>query len=183
MFGNRYNHLLIVLFAVLLAFPFLKTERLVVPLLFLAALIPALASVLKRTLLMGLIVLAVLMYGLLWLGHLAFTEMYQQTLMVTVNSVYAALLVWVIVLLNRDVLGAKSVNLDTIRGGIGIYLLLGFVWAIFYSLCAQLLPNAFSKESIALLYFSFTTLEALAGQIYLTVFIARLVGLQVVQSH
>lgn len=105
----------------------------------------------------------------------------------------------------REILLASAVTLDIVSGGICVYLLIGFVWALFYGIVQTLDPNAFSEPLFAnhvnsyakTIYFSFTTLttlgygdvvpkndialaltnlEAIIGQMYPAVFIAILVG-------
>ncbi len=95
------------------------------------------------------------------------------------------------------------VTADTIRGGIAVYFLLGIFWACLYLLLLHFDPQAiaisnYDGEFSTILYFSFATLttlgygdiapitwqariltifESTIGQIYMTVLIARLVGL------
>ena len=95
------------------------------------------------------------------------------------------------------------ITLDIIRGGIAVYFLLGIFWAVLYHLLQQFDPLAlaisnYDGEFSTILYFSFTTLtttgcgdiaplttqarilaiiESTIGQIYMTVLIARLMGL------
>ena len=95
----------------------------------------------------------------------------------------------------------QEVSGDSIKGGICVYLLIGFLWAMFYVLLDRIDPNAFVAHSeMMYTYFSFTTLttlgygdivptsrfsamltntEAIVGQCYLAIFIARLVGLHI----
>ena len=96
-----------------------------------------------------------------------------------------------------------KVTADIIRGGIAVYFLLGIFWACLYRLLLQFDPQAlaitnYNGEFSTIIYFSFTTLttlgygdivpltwqariltvfESTIGQIYMTVLIARLVGL------
>jgi len=96
-----------------------------------------------------------------------------------------------------------QVTVDTIRGGIAVYFLLGIFWACLYRLLLHFDPQAiaisnYDGEFSTILYFSFATLttlgygdivpiawqarsltilESTIGQIYMTVLIARLVGL------
>ena len=107
---------------------------------------------------------------------------------------------------------ARDVELDTVVGGVCVYLLIGLCFAMIYRLLFDLAPGAFvtgsealegspgdeSSPSIRLLYFSLITLttvgygditphgdlaqmasssEALLGQLYLAIFIARMMGL------
>ena len=99
---------------------------------------------------------------------------------------------------------SQVVTVDTFLGGISIYFLLGYLWACMFILIESFNPQAFTTISrIELLYFSFTTittlgygditpqselamvlatLEAIVGQMYVTIFIARLVGLHIVSQ-
>ncbi len=106
-------------------------------------------------------------------------------------------------LILRDILLSQQITIDTIRGGICVYLLIGFVWALLYGVTASLDSNAFSQPIIEIesygraVYFSFTTLttlgygdiipvsplakmltnlEAIIGQLYPAILIAILVG-------
>lgn len=103
-----------------------------------------------------------------------------------------------------------KINFHRIQGAIAVYLLLGVIWSGFYRLVIHLDPGAFSLPVVAdegtlmskLVYFSFVTLttvgygdiaavhpiarslamlEALTGQLFPAVLIARLVSLEV--SH
>ena len=114
---------------------------------------------------------------------------------------------------------ADRVNVNTLCASLCVYLLLGILWAIGYSLLDILAPSSFSlsfdageegsiirfggKNSVYPLYYSFVTMttlgygditpaspmarmlaaiEAVIGQVYLAVLVARLVGLQISQS-
>ena len=114
----------------------------------------------------------------------------------------------VMVLLKR-IFTVKRITAQTIKGGISVYLMMGYVWSFLYIIIMRFDDNAFSVAFVdeysfyKLLYFSFTTLttlgygdivprnrgtmmlsnlEAIVGQVYLAVFIARLVGLYIVQE-
>ena len=116
------------------------------------------------------------------------------------SSVINALFVGTtIVVLMKNMFRANRVTLDIIIGGISVYLLIGILWALFYETIMIFDGDAISAgETFSILYFSFTTLttlgfgdiaplselariissfEAVSGQLYLAVFIARLVGL------
>jgi hypothetical protein len=95
----------------------------------------------------------------------------------------------------------QRVSQETIKGGICVYLLIGFLWAMLYVLLGKIDPDAFSAHSeMMYTHFSFTTLttlgygdivpttrfsalltntEAIVGQCYLAILIARLVGLHI----
>ncbi len=111
---------------------------------------------------------------------------------------------WAIILLMKSMFRARRVTADTIVGGICVYLLIGLLWALVYILLNNLKSGVISFEGDpSLFYFSFTTLttlgygdivpkgrfvmmlanfEAISGQIFLAVFIARLVGLHTAQQ-
>ncbi len=103
----------------------------------------------------------------------------------------------------------NRVTVDLILGAVCSYLLLGILFAILFKLSDEFLPGAFnlgadaSSRMSTFTYFSFTTLstlgygditpvasgvrqlailEALTGQVYLAVLVARLVGLQTAQG-
>jgi hypothetical protein len=113
---------------------------------------------------------------------------------------------------------ARRVDLDTVIGGICVYLLIGVSFALMYRLLIDLVPDAIvtsglplgevsgdaSALSARLVYFSFITLstvgfgditprdgiaqmlsaaEAVIGQLYLAIFIARLMGLYMASTQ
>ena len=119
---------------------------------------------------------------------------------VTIYSLYLGMAVWLII---KEVFFAAEVTLDTIFGGISIYLLIGYIWSFFYEILEIFSPQAFSQSFLLkqsygkTIYFSFTTLttlgygdivpvkdfalvlttmEAIIGQMYPAIFIATLVG-------
>lgn len=103
-----------------------------------------------------------------------------------------------------------EITADVIIGSICVYLLLGIIWALGYSLLETWVPESFRLPEGAqpltgrvFLYYSFITLstvgygditplsaparslaflEAVTGQIYLAVLIGRLVGIHIAQS-
>ena len=102
------------------------------------------------------------------------------------------------------VLRGQNVSLDKIYGAAGVYLLMGFMWASCFDLLHALQPDAFamqgSQATLAfrdLVHFSFVTLtslgygditpvsdharslaflEVIAGNLYMALLVARLVG-------
>lgn len=109
--------------------------------------------------------------------------------------------------ISRHVFRERSVTVDTIRGAVCVYLLLGFVWTMGYVVIFAYQPSAFpaldpTGESASIFaslqYFSFVTLttlgygditptgliarqvalaEAIVGQLFIAVAIAWLVGM------
>jgi hypothetical protein len=131
----------------------------------------------------------------------------------------AAFLGYAIAVMLRFILASRQITFNTVCAALCIYLLLGVLWALGYSLIDQLDPATFYStmtnetsepmmrigkgHSTAVLYFSFATLttlgygdivpvsqvarmlatlEAITGQLYLAVLVARLVGLHIAAS-
>jgi len=106
-----------------------------------------------------------------------------------------------------EVLKPGRVTGEKISAAICVYLLIGFLWAMLFTLVFVLDPQSFAIEGATLshfIYYSYVTLttlgygdiaplspvgkslayvEAIIGQIYLTVLVARLVGLYIVHQQ
>lgn len=120
-----------------------------------------------------------------------------------IYSVYAVYLGIAILLILRDVVNSQPITADTIRGSICVYLLMGFFWALLYTIIAIFDKQAFSQTAVEAnfyakaIHFSFTTLttlgfgdiipvstlatviansEAVIGQLYPSTLIAILVN-------
>jgi hypothetical protein len=127
-------------------------------------------------------------------------------------------LCYVIGVMFRAIFDSQQVTFNTLCASLCIYLLLGLVWALAYSVVDVLDPAAFTytveaarhpprlrlgRGDTAVLYFSFATLttlgygdivptspisrmlasvEAVTGQLYLAVLVARLVGMHIVNA-
>jgi hypothetical protein len=140
-----------------------------------------------------------------------------QGLLIIRHLFAAAFLSYVISVMLVVIFTSRRVTADTVCASLCIYLLLGVVWAMGYSVIDILDPEAFrftltgpspvirmgSGASTAVLYFSFATLttlgygdivpispmarmlavlEAITGQLFLAVLVARLVGMHIVHS-
>ncbi len=111
------------------------------------------------------------------------------------------------------VLRAKRVDANVLCAGISVYLILGLLWGLAYTLVGQVNPDAFAfthpgraatMSGFTAIYFSFTTLmtvgygditpvadvarmlamlEAMTGTLFVGVMIARLVSLYSASSH
>ncbi|MCZ6878953.1 MAG: potassium channel family protein [Acidobacteria bacterium] len=114
----------------------------------------------------------------------------------------------VALLILSHVLKAERVSKEKIFGALSVYLLLGVIWALWFIIVEFLMPGSFryghgTLTGAEMVYYSFVTLttlgygdivpispsvrtlatlEALTGQLYLTVLVARLVGLQITHS-
>jgi hypothetical protein len=117
---------------------------------------------------------------------------------------------YIIVLILAHIFKQEVVSLETIYGAIVVYILIGLMWAFLYNLTEILHPHSFTlapelaiDPKKTLFYFSFVTLttlgygdispisgpakslvmlEAIVGQMYLAVLIARLVGTHISQG-
>ncbi|MFH1037944.1 MAG: ion channel [PVC group bacterium] len=118
---------------------------------------------------------------------------------------YTLLILSLIFMIIRDLFSGSRVTVNKIFGAIVAYLLLGLLWAFLYCLFEFLEPGTIIRDGGARIasfaeaqYFSFTTLctvgygdivphsdlamvfanlESVAGQLYLAILVARLIGL------
>jgi hypothetical protein len=114
-----------------------------------------------------------------------------------------------IIFMLKKIFSEKRVTGDTIKGSISIYLLIGIWWQIFYTAIWLIQPASFVLhvnriDSPDFFYFSFTTmttlgygdvipktytaktaaiLQAITGQMYLAILVARLVGLHIANRY
>ncbi len=158
----------------------------------------------KSTALVG-ILLAVPKLATLWIeGFISYTPV------AFLDSIFGiAFIGYIIILILRHIFKQKEVTLETIYGAIVVYILIGLLWVFFYKLTEILHPGSFSvaadiaASKKAMYYFSFITLttlgygditpvsdpakslamlEAVVGQMFIAVLIARLVGIHISQS-
>lgn len=156
----------------------------------------------KEFALIALVALAAIVVR--WTGWLSPTSL---TLAIRDEATLVALVLLGTVI-GIKVFGSGTVTLDRIRGAIALYILVGVVWSDAYQLVSIYVPGAFSGVSAhegavdrsTWVYFSFVTLttvgygditpvaraarslanlEALIGQLYPAIVLARLVSLQV----
>ena len=117
-------------------------------------------------------------------------------------------LLLIVALILSHVLRAERVSREKIFGALSVYLIFGVVWGLVFMLEDFLVPGSFRygegvRTGAEMVYFSFVTLttlgygdivpispsaralatlEALTGQLYLTVLVARLVALHITHS-
>jgi hypothetical protein len=209
---NRHNHLLTALIVLFVISPSLEVRDEVirfpvVPLLLLLVLVTALRVELPEKRIWRWIASSVIGLGFgLNLAMYFFPDLPPP--LIRSMRVFSALISVVfysaaVFFLSRRLFRVREVNADTIKAGVGAYLLLGFIWATLYGLLIHFDPHALTVNSGGrpmLVHFSFTTLttlgygdivpatriaavladgEALAGQLYLAIFVARLIGLYI----
>ena len=203
---NKYTQLLITLIANFVLAPFLRGNigELALSLISLYAIIIIVKTFsLKPKLFKFYSGIALLTFFLEIVGRMELYGSWRLAFLLLIQVVYILYLGIAAYLILQDILLSQQITIDTIRGGICVYLLIGFVWALLYGITASLDSNAFSQPIIEIesygraVYFSFTTLttlgygdiipvsplakmltnlEAIIGQLYPAILIAILVG-------
>jgi len=209
----RYLYLFGSIITLMAVQPFLGQHETLLPILFLVIMLCVLWTLdIGRGLFWFLMSLAIFSFGmsvingndLVDLGLKNFQLLNVLNLIAYCIFILSSILIIVTHLFKED-----KVTAHTIRGGIVVYFLMGLFWTFVYSLFVALEPSSIQMtgqfhDISELMYFSFTTLttlgygdvvpiseaarnmailEAALGQIFLTVFIARLVGLYTVQKQ
>ncbi|MFT6220078.1 MAG: hypothetical protein ACJAVG_000788 [Rickettsiales bacterium] len=127
------------------------------------------------------------------------------------TAITALFFAYIIYLMLIDLFAVRNITPNIIFGSICVYLLIAVFWAFIYILIANFIPNSFnfsdnivSREEVSeFLYYSLTTLttlgygdltatssparsisvlEAVVGQIYLAILVARFVGIHISQN-
>lgn len=141
-----------------------------------------------------------------WLTYLVKVEA-----VILVAHIFAVFfMLYTIAVILRFIIRRKTITTNIIYASIAVYLLIGITWALIYSLGHDLDPNsftsgdiAFGQEMVFFSYYSFITLttlgygdvtpiapwatslsalEAVVGQFYIAVLVAKLVGMHIAQS-
>ncbi len=206
----RFSSLLGSLLLMLVVYPFLETGgrgRFLFSIFFTLILLNVVYTVASRTRVFYVVlVLTLVALALDWVGRLV--ELPAPALIRAGVSVLLLGLVVIVIL--RDVLRAEKVTAEKVTGGVCVYLILGILCAILFAALASHDPAALNvplerdRPMSQMLYYSFVTmttlgygdifasstaarvlasLQALVGQLYLTVLVARLVALQITQDQ
>lgn len=204
--AHKYRQLLIVLTATFLAAPFLKAgigSVVSALLLFYSIVLIIRSFTLPRLFFYIYVAIALTAFCLQVSTSIGWVSPSSAAVALFPQAIFALYLGGAAYWIGQDIFTSPEVTADTVRGGISIYLLIGFVWALLYGIVETLNKTAFSESLLTngaflkALHFSFTTLttlgygdivpksdvalvltnlEAIAGQMYSTVFIAILVG-------
>lgn len=207
---NRFNHLLTLLGTMFLISPFLMSDDglqfdPIVSVAMLASVIGITRAVISNNRqFYGMLALILASSLVDLVAHYGYFDGSRMAYGVVARFAQVLLITVVVVRLMQWLFRVESVDADTIKGGICVYLLLGFQFVGLYRLAYALNAEAFSRSFTngwELVYFSFTTLttvgygditprlpfammltnlEGIVGQLFLTVFVARLVGLHIV---
>jgi len=125
-------------------------------------------------------------------------------------ATYIAFLALVIVVLVKSIFSGYRMTSDKIYAAVSAYLIIGILWSVLYLVIEDYDPEAFGRvmpqwggSAPEIIYFSFTTLstlgygditpqtsvaqtaayfEAITGQLFVAILIARLVGLNIAQT-
>ncbi|MHC4437156.1 MAG: potassium channel family protein [Planctomycetota bacterium] len=205
---NKYNYLLTTEIIILLAFPFLhKVEAKfpIIPLMLLIAIAPALWVSLSRKIFLVVISIGMLAFALNLFARYGIKEVADKGTLILL-FLYALFLFLAIAILLTKISSKKMITADTIKGGISIYFLLGLFWAILYMIMLTFDSDALTNinnKIVDCYYYSFATLttlgygdiapaalyakmlailEAVVGPVYLAIFVAQLVGLNIAQK-
>lgn len=203
---QKYRQLLIVLAVTFTVSPFLQAGigNVLATSLFLYAILVVIKSfALPRRLMMIYGAIAIIAFCLEVMSSLGWISYLNQPLSLISQTIFVIYLAGAAYWIGRDIFNAPTVTIDTVRGGISVYMLIGFVWALLYGIVNTLDANAFSQPLIRpgsylrSIHFSFTTLttlgygdivplseiaqvltnlEAIVGQMYSSVLIAILIG-------
>jgi len=159
----------------------------------------------KKGIFMMALLIAIPALVLKWVTHFA-----ELPFLWTLSRVFVAIFFGItFVSLLAHIRRAKEVTPDLIMGAVSTYLLMGLVWAFIFFFIETFSPGSFRLEGSPadvesqLIYYSFVTLatvgygditpasmvaryysvlEAIIGQLYLTVLVAGFVGLHISQS-
>jgi hypothetical protein len=215
---GRFGALLVTLVSTFVVAPFFRDEAVGVSSLsvvFTAVLLAgAYAVSLRRRVFYVGLAIGIPAIALEWISNFVLT-----TPLVIANLVtFGVFVLYVAAVVFNEILEEDHVTLDTIFGGICIYLMLGIAWVMAYAALEYWQPGSFLVGGMALqelhpelqvrfpefLYFSFVTIttlgygdivpqtpparaastaEAIVGQLYIAIFVARLVGMYIVSKR
>jgi hypothetical protein len=207
---RKYNRLLIGMVVLLIVSPLYMMTGLKFPLvgfLFFTIVQLALKATIdekKRLLIYRLIVLVALICVL---ASQRCNAPFCDALYVISRCIYIVFLLITIKLFMGRIAAAERVTTDKVKGGICLYLLAGVVWSFLYEVIYRFDASAFQiqdADGLDFLYYSYSTLtslgigdisstndfaisltclEAISGQMFIAVFIARLIGLHIIHKH
>ena len=144
-------------------------------------------------------------FVMLWTAHLVESP----PLNVVRNCFFILFYAYIVIIILSHIFREKEVTADLIMGAACVYFFIGLMWALVFAVLESLQPGSFAigqgltTDIVNFVYYSFVTqttlgygditpitaparslslLEAVIGQLYLAVLIARLVGVHIAQS-
>jgi len=208
--GRKYNHLLIGMIVLLLVGPLYLRTGLKFPLvmlIFCTIVQLALRATIENRKQLRLSRLIVLVALVCVLSSQHVSAPLSNVLHTVGRSVYIVFLIMTIRLFMGRIIVAERITADKVKGGICLYFLAGVVWGFLYEAIHRFDPAAFQSEKagpLSFLYYSYSTLttlgigditpindfavsltclEAIAGQMFIAVFIALLIGRHIMHKH
>ncbi|MHC4290757.1 MAG: potassium channel family protein [Planctomycetota bacterium] len=209
---NKFNYLLTTQIVILIAYPILHTAEAkfpILPLLLLIAIAPALWVGLSRGFFLAVMSIGILGFLLNLIAHVGNMHLKDEGILLLL-FLYALFYFLAIAILIKRISSKTTVSADTIKGGISIYILLGFFWAVLYMIVLTFDQYALANISLdsekvgfECYYYSFTTLttlgygditpvakyakilailESVTGPIYLAIFVAQIIGMNIAQK-
>jgi hypothetical protein len=159
----------------------------------------------KRGIFIFAIFIALLTVVLLWLSRLTDIPSFG----IAGNIIGSLFFAFTVIMILGYLFREDKITGDIIMGAICVYFLMGLIWAFVFSTMEMLQPGSFKMaqgqfSQPAFTYYSYVTLttlgygditpisaparslallEAIAGQLYIAILIARLVGIHIAQSH
>ena len=157
----------------------------------------------------GLVIVALLIALPTLLFHWSYYVVRDPTFLLAGNIFGALFFVYTAVVVLAHLLRGREVTADVIIASVCVYFLIGLMWGFVYSILETLQPGSFlvaqgQMDRLAnFVYYSFVTLttlgygdiaplsaparslsalEAIMGQLYIAILIARLVGIHISQS-
>ena len=203
---RKYRQLLVVLIVLFLLSPFLKSGigSIISDLLLLYTIVLVIRSfTLPKSLLFIYIAIASSSFFMQLSINLGWSPPFNQPFNMLSKIIFVLYIGGAAYLIGCDIVSAPRITADTVKGGVSVYLLIGFAWALLYSMVATIDPDAFSQPLmmqdtyLKTFHLSFTTLttlgygdivpisevalvltnlEAIIGQMYPAVFISALIG-------
>ena len=209
---DEFNYLLTTQIVILLAYPILHkfdNQFPIISLMLLIAIAPALWVGLSRGIFAT--VMSIGLFAFVFNMFLRYgSRGFEREGILILLCLYGLFFFLAIAILMAKISSKTVVTSDTIKGGISIYILLGFSWAVLYMIVLMLDPDALTNISpneetagFECYYYSFATLttlgygdivpvakyarilailEAVAGPVYLAIFVAQVIGLNIAQK-
>ena len=209
-FKDRFLFLLISILCLLVLAPIFKGFvgiRILMDIFFTSILISAVYAVSKKKyILLIAALLALPMFTSIWLNH--FVKI--PSLILGGDCFGILFMAFMVIVILSFIFREQEVTSNVIYGAIVVYLLIAIMWAFVFSVLESIHPGSFAvgEDQIEagrplFIYYSFVTittlgygditpvtapansfsfLEAVTGQIYLVVLVARLVGMHIAQS-
>jgi hypothetical protein len=202
---NKYNYLLTIELVIIIAYPlfhFVDEKFPLSQLLFLMALAPALNVALSFRRFLAVMSMGLIVFIFNLIATYQAKEFSEEATFIVLGF-YSVFILLAIIILLKKIMSYRVISADTIKGGISIYILIGFLWTMLYLMLLLIDPQAISnvtKDGAVLdsFYYSFTTLttlgygdmapvtsyakilaitEAVIGPLYIAILIAQLVAL------